>query len=444
MKKIYNIYIKLITVILLLTAVISCVDNNDTPPDLPPFTPGTIVPISELHEMYGGEIMQITDNISITGIIVMDDAQGNLYKQVVIQDTSAGLFILLDTSKGLLQGDSVVINCQGLYLDDYNGLLQLGGEPYTDASGNPRLSGFNADDKSKKYAINLETHPKLLTIEQLNAGDYQGQLIKLEHVEFIKSLIGRTYADAENLQAKNRPITDCGGNTTIVRTSGYAYFADSILPAGNGSLIGVVSVFRDTKQLLIRNLRDVNMDYTRCEDGGGVDGEVLFFENFNSLGRYEDFNLPGWLAVPEAGSKNWYGDGYDGTTAEVSAYNSGEDSNIAWMVTPPIVLDGYNNYIMDFLTGYKYFAGDILDVLVSTDYDGNGEPWNATWTKLEARIATNGDPTYDKPGGYISSGEIDMSAYDGSTIHIAFRYNGSGNQGLTTKYRVDNLRLYAR
>ncbi|NPA35536.1 MAG: DUF5017 domain-containing protein [Chlorobi bacterium] len=443
MKKTYNIYIKLITVVAFITVMTGCVDKNDTPPDLPPFTPGTIVPISEIHEMYGGEMMQITDNISIAGTIVMDDAQGNLYKEVVIQDTSSGLFILLDTSKGLLQGDSVVINCKGLYLDDYNGLLQLGGVPYTDLSGNKRLSGFNADDKSKKYAINLETHPKVMSIEELNAGDYQGQLVKLEHVEFIKTLIGRTYADAENLQAMNRPLVDCGGNTTIVRTSGYAYFADSLLPTGNGSIIGVVSVYRDTKQLLIRHLRDVNMNYTRCEDGGGVDGDVLIFENFNNLGRYGDFDIPGWLAVAETGSKNWYGDGYDGTTAEISAYNSGDDSNIAWMVTPAIELSGYDNYIMDFLTGYKYWKGDILDVLISTDYNGNGEPWTATWTKLEARIATEGDPTYDQTGGYISSGEIDLSAYNGSSVYIAFRYNGSGNDGLTTKYRVDNFRVYA-
>jgi len=443
MKKSIYTYFRLFSIVAFMIVFSRCVENNDTPPPENPFVADQIVPISDIHDMYDGEIIQITEPIAITGIVIMDDTQGNFYKEVVVQDQSSGLFLLLDTSKGLLQGDSVVINCQGLYLDDYSGLLQLGSTPYTDASGNMRLAGFNADKYSKKLAVDLETHPKTITIEELNAGDYQGQLVKLEHIEFIKSLEGKTYADAENLQAKNRPAIDCGGNTITIRTSGYAYFADSIMPSGNGSMIGVVSVFYDTKQLLIRHLNDVNMDYSRCEDGGGVDGEILLFENFNTLGRYEDFNIPGWLATPQAGTKNWYGDGYDGTSAEISAYNSGEDDNTVWMVTPGIDLTGYETYTMDFLTGYKYFTGDILEVMISTDYDEQGSPWNANWTVIDARIATDGDPTYDQSGGYISSGNIDLSAYSG-TVHIAFRYNGSGNNGLTSKYRVDNFRVYAK
>ncbi len=443
MKKMAYIYIRIVSVVAFVIITAGCINNNDTPTPVRTFTPDEIVPISEIHEMYDGEIIQITSPIAIAGIIVMDDSQGNIYKQAAIQDTSAGLFILLDTSKGLLQGDSVIINCEGLYLDDYNGLLQLGDIPYTDQSANMRLSGFNADKHSKKYAINIETHPRVVTLDELSNNDYQGQLVELEHIEFIKTLNGKTYADAENMQAKNRTAMDCGGNEITIRTSGYAYFADSILPSGNGSMIGVVSTYLDTRQLLIRHLDDVNMDFSRCEDGGGVDGDILLFENFNSLGRYEDFDIPGWLAEPQAGTKNWYGDGYDGTSAEISAFQSGEDDNTVWLVTPGVDLTGYATYTMDFLTGYKYFTGDILDVMISTDYDGQGNPWNANWTIINARIATDGDPFYDKPGGYISSGNIDLSTYSG-TVHVAFRYNGSGNQNKTTKYRVDNFRIYGR
>ena len=43
-------------------------------------------------------------------------------------------------------------------------------------------------------------------------------------------------------------LLDCNGNTVSVRTSGYANFADDTLPSGNGSIVGIFTIYNSEKQ----------------------------------------------------------------------------------------------------------------------------------------------------------------------------------------------------
>jgi hypothetical protein len=88
-----------------------------------------------------------------------------------------------------------------------------------------------------------------------------------------------------------------------------------------------------------------------------------------------------------------------------------------WLITPEFNLIVGTN---PFLTYWEYveldqgLTGEHY-VMISTDYDGQGDPYSATWTTLRFTI------------GNINSWnlrEIDLNSYKGQSVHIAFYYVG--------------------
>lgn len=87
--------------------------------------------IAELKDMYkanGGPIT-IQKEIIIAGQVTTSDKVGNLYKSMYIQDASAGIELKLGKN-GLYNeykvGQWVYVNCDGLTVGDYNGMIQIG------------------------------------------------------------------------------------------------------------------------------------------------------------------------------------------------------------------------------------------------------------------------------------------------------------------------------
>ena len=104
-----------------------------------------------------------------------------------------------------------------------------------------------------------------------------------------------------------------------------------------------------------------------------------------------------------------------------------------WLISPSIDLSGESNPIFKFINAYN-FAGDPLEVLVSTDYDGVSDPNDASWNDLNPILSSGG---WD----WVSSGNIDLSLYQTGPIHIAFKYTGSNSDGST--WEVDAIQIVA-
>ncbi len=170
---------------------------------------------------------------------------------------------------------------------------------------------------------------------------------------------------------------------------------------------------------------------------------TIWSEDFSSIANPYD-PITSMTVVMEAGTKDWHGDGYNGQSAEMSAYQSTEASNIGWLITPAIDLTTATAPKLTFKSSLKYFAGDLLTVWVSTDYDGGTSPQTATWTELTtANIVDSNDPVDGASGmNFTTSGDVDLSAYlSSSTVYIAWKYVGGDTPGQTTKYRVDDIRI---
>ncbi|HUX52999.1 MAG TPA: DUF5689 domain-containing protein [Williamwhitmania sp.] len=394
-----------------------------------------------------GTLVQTSDTIFVEGIVVSNDASQNFYKTVTIQDSTGGIDLKINDSSplyltyGFVPGQKVIIHANDLYLYNYNGGYQVCSAIFDNnvvASGGMSPSVVNENVQLDGALTSVS--PTEVTIPQIVAAGakskYIQTLIKLDNVQFIESDLSKTWADPGAIT--NRTLVDADGNSILVRTSNFATFANETLPSGTGSMVAVLSIYGSDYQLFVRDLSDVNMDANpRTFD-------VLFNEGFGTATLLSPITINGWKDIATAGTKTWiakeYPAGSGAKYAEISAYNSGQVSNVAWLISPAINLPtgGGTNYL-SFVTEYAYWAaGTTLQAYVSTDFDGTNVT-NATWTELTtAKFAAS--PAVAQYT-WVNSGKVDLSAFSGN-VYIAFKYTGSGTTAKTTTFDVDNVMVY--
>lgn len=242
-------------------------DNFDEPPTetVDPNIPVTHT-IRQLKNLYTGSNLKLTDDIVISGIVVANDKGGNIFNQIIIDDGTAGISIAVDQNALFGEfpvGRKIYVKCKDLYLAADNNLLGIYGALDITGSTVEIPSGLIT-----KYIVKANTGnpvvPIEVTIARLN-DSFQNRLIKLDNVEFNEEDAGQPYADAINKSSVSRFFKECGGQEMEARTSGYADFAGKLTPTGNGSMIGIYTVYRSDKQLILRNADEVILDDTiRC------------------------------------------------------------------------------------------------------------------------------------------------------------------------------------
>jgi hypothetical protein len=232
--------------------------------------------IADLKAMHvTGNFEKISDDKIIEGIVVADDESGNFYKEIVIEDSTAGITVKLDGYNlyaNYPAGRKVFIKLKGLYIGDYNKLIEIGAG--VDSSGiKPTLIALPSPLIGQyilKGSLKNTVAPKLITIDQLN-DSYQSELIQINNLEFNDSDLSKTYADTTlSKSAVSFILKTCTGKSIALRNSSYANFAGFKVAKGNGSLLAVYGVFGYTKQLFIRDTSDVRFNSYRCS-GGNLD-----------------------------------------------------------------------------------------------------------------------------------------------------------------------------
>ena len=266
----------------LIFSLSSCVkDDFDTPPgdgEDPDIAVTTT--IAELKQIYttAGKPVQITEDLVIKGVVISDDREGNFYKSLVIQDSTAGILIRVDQTNLYTEfpvGRRVFVKCKNLWVGDYEGLIQMGA--FLDSITDPQTPSVESIPTAVvgnyilKGKYNIPVQPVVITINQLDFSTYQNMLIQLQDVEFDAEAINTTYADAENKFSQNKKLVDCSNNEILVRTSGYAKFADAVVPSYQGTLNAVYSVFRTDRQLYMNTAADFQANgNNRCTGPGSV------------------------------------------------------------------------------------------------------------------------------------------------------------------------------
>jgi hypothetical protein len=220
-----------------------------------------IISIDSLKKLWDGDTTLIGDSIIIEGTVISSDETGNIYKELYIQDTTAGLLIQIDMQNIYMKyplGKKIFVKCGGLYIGYANKILKLGSLVWDDsywAFG--RIQGATVLDAHifKTEGINL-IEPKVVKINELTEDDKQ-TLIRIDSVQFKSNMVGKTYA-ATSPPGGSANITDFKNYSILLYNSSFSTFANDTVPEGSGSITCIYSNFWDTKQIYIRSTTDVN------------------------------------------------------------------------------------------------------------------------------------------------------------------------------------------
>jgi hypothetical protein len=390
-------------------------------------TPNTT--IAELKAMCVSSYFNITTDIVISGVISGNDESGNLYKQLNIQDETGGITFSINMG-GLYPeypiGNRIVVNCNGLCIGKYGGIVQLGMPPFTTYVTRVEPSVFYSKVFTVESGVSIT--PIVTTIDAIT-NDMVNKLVTIKDVQFSDGDQGKSWSEPS--ATTNRNLENIVGNRLIVRTSNFASFALSTLPSGSGNITAILTKYNSDFQLAVRNLSDIRQIKPRFL--------FLLSEGFSAATVSSPISVNGWKTVAVAGTKTWLAKVYSGDTyAEMNPYNSGEASNISWLVSPQVNLAGITNPTLIFQTEYNYWNSiATLQAFISTDFNGT-DVTTATWTPLStARLVVQADGI----NKWVNSGLIDLSQYTGN-VYIGFKYTNSGGTSATA-FRVDNVKIFS-
>lgn len=403
----------------------SCVKQTFEKPTLNCDSTYTIThSIKQFKALFINDTIRITDDIIIGGYVVSNDKEGNFYKELYLQDTSAGIAIMLDDSylyTRFKEGQLVYIKCKGLYLGkDGGGVLKLG-SLYTE-NGNisfGRIQGRSFIDAHLiASCTNKPIEAKKIKISDIN-DNMLHQLIYIDSVQFIDEDIIQTYADGINKVSMSRTILDKKGNKVVLYNSGYAAFANDSLPKLNGRIYAVLGKYSGTYQLLIRNTKDVKFNNPR-----------LFFgitKNFDDGNIYSG----GWMVKTLSGVSWKLGSFSSYKYVECNNYANPRPATETWFVSPKFDLTNTNAPYMEFRNACKY-SGDLLKVYYTTQlYDTTMNPNTLTWVELNPLLDNN-------TSSYVwtNSGKLSLTK---DAKHIAFKYTGTTTSG--RHWEVDDIKV---
>lgn len=402
----------------------------------------SMMSIADVKNLYNGAPTAIESNIVVKGYVSSSDLTGNFYKEFYMQDApenpTAAIGILLnqvDSYNQFNKGREVYVSLNGLYIgENSNELLSIGLE---DGDEVTEITAAMVPDYIFRSDVTETIVPLVVDPSDINSS-HLGMFVSLENMQFLSDLEGRPFVDPYDDFDTQRAMSSCeSGYEFDVFTSSFASFSDLPVPTEfRGTISGVVyqTYGGDEIVLSLNDTNDIDFNDQRCDP--------VFEEGFGSAIDNTELNIDGWINYAEAGSVVWTEQVYSGNGyAELNPYNSGDSSNIAWLITPGIDMDAQTGETFTFATEHAYpDAGhDPLEVLISTDFDGTEDGvTTATWTTLTVNKSYIVD--FDTWFTWVSSGSVDLSSYTG-TAYIAFRYTGSDTSNQNMTLHVDNVKI---
>lgn len=280
----------------------SCMDDDWKAPsgDTPAYGNNTlqeknVISIADLKTKYGitkdmiNDTVRIDDGIQIKGVVTGNDAEGNIYNEIALQDETGGILVCIAQGGlcGQMQvGQEVLIDLGGLYIGAYRSQPQIG-VPYTSTSASGAKSTYpsriaRAEWQTRFKLIGKPDASKLVAkefdYESLKGNEtelykYAGCLVKVTGVGFAKADGKTTYAPKSEGASTGYGVMRAFKNMTTgkdyttnefgVRTSCYSDFAAEKLPEGKLTVTGILTCYKSQKkynataQILMRQQSDV-------------------------------------------------------------------------------------------------------------------------------------------------------------------------------------------
>ncbi|MBB4806668.1 hypothetical protein HNP38_001964 [Chryseobacterium defluvii] len=385
--------------------------------------------VAEVKQLANSPLTLITGDFVLKAKVTANDKSGNLFKYVYVEDATGGIRVNIDKADlyndaRFVVGKEVYIKLKNLYVGAVSGEIQLG-SPFSGAVG--RIAEADVYkyffDSNKPITAVVPTER---SITQFTSADV-GRWIKIKDLQFIEGDLEKTYAAGG---VTNRTLEDCSGNKVILRTSNFADFSGNTIEAGKGDVYAILSVFNGTYQLWITNILGADLDDPRCDGSVYTPLPVIYSENFASGGFSADWTLVNvvgaqvWLTSNQGNGTNYY--------AVMNGFASGNKANEDWLISKEVSLVGKTKAAVSFTTDVRY-AGNALQVYATDNYTGN--PATTVWTVLPAALDTNTGAF----GDWVSSGNVNLSAFLGKNVRIAFKYTSTTSAAAT--WEVDDFKI---
>ena len=340
---------KLYHLLLLVLAITltACVDDDFDVPPVNGEDPGLTAnfTIGELRALTDGDnLVPITEDHIIRGVVVADDRAGNWFRSFILQDSTGGIEVNINLADAYVYypvGREIFIKLNGLVVGTDAGNFVLGG--YIIEEGGAQELGNITDLPAHLFEGRAvgEPAPDAQSIAELNDDDLQ-TLVQLTEVEFADADTGQPFSDPIGQSSVNRTLQDCDGNTIVVRTSGFADFAGDLTPEGLGTVTGIYSQFFGTQQLFIRGPEDVQFEDRSCGQGDP--------EDYLTIGEVRDLFAGGAQVGPAEAH-------IVGTVISDAANANVQSRNL-------FLQDGDAGIVVRFASAHGYQLGDVLDVRI--------------------------------------------------------------------------------
>lgn len=217
------------------------------------------ITVAALKERCHGPSVRIAEELNIRGMVVANDAYGEFPKTLVLEDGTGGIEILADLpdlSHDYELGCSLTVLCNGLSLGDYGGKIQLGA-PSEGSYPVARIPAERIARHLRRNSGNIGGRIPLTLGFDVLASRLISRYVRFTHVRFAIEEQGLPFCDRDpesgELLSTDRHLVDDGNDTLVLRTLPGCEYANEPLPAGRGSINGILDYFNGTYQLRIVN-----------------------------------------------------------------------------------------------------------------------------------------------------------------------------------------------
>lgn len=269
----------------------SCMGDGYADPDLTEKVPASpwgnnklkeknVITIAQLKSDYAspinnGSFKLIDKDIMLKGVITGNDISGNLYNEVSLEDETGALLVCINASGlyGYLPvGTEILIDLNGLYVGGYGKQAEIGGVYTNLKTGATSVGKMDRSTWNEHFKIlnpgesdASSVVPTEFDLSKLGDASYleanAGRLMTIKCVKFA-SANGKTVW-AANDETTNQSLTNAStgkminSSQLVVRTSGYARFANAVLPDGTYDITGIFTRYNNVWQILVRNTDDL-------------------------------------------------------------------------------------------------------------------------------------------------------------------------------------------
>ncbi len=311
-------------------------------------------------------------------------------------------------------------------------------------------NGYDSDDNAADFVISA-VNPQNSTVTEpvSTSGPYlkvTPTSLAFSNQAINTTSAAKTYVLSAGNLTNNTTLTVTGAfsiskdNTTFANTISYTpadlatnqtvyvKFSPTVVGNSNGAIVHASAGATSVSLALSGPAIDPNQTAFNFENCTTVGSSALS----DGFYQYSVTGAQTWGCTTTFGhdASDPTGAGSAGNALQINGYSGGNILNEDWLISPALNISSFNYAILSFWTR-SAFAGDKLQLKISTNYTGSGNPALATWTSLDGKFPETGSDKWTK------SDNIDLSAYKATPVYVAIVYNSTTSSA--SRWTVDDF-----